>query len=118
MQKNENGMLTAEVKRESEMADFSISCALENLFSFLSKQVNFITGIHKELEDVQNELQSIQAFLKEAESRPATEAGIQTLTKELRDVAFQIDVLIDEYKAHMARCHGPAFSKAGTCGAC
>ncbi|CAJ2679338.1 unnamed protein product [Trifolium pratense] len=93
------------------MAETAVSFALGEVFQFLKEETNLLTGIHKDFSDIKDELESIQVFLKDADRRAADEAetndGIRTWVKQLREVSFRIEDVIDEYLRLIHRTDPP-----------
>ena len=88
------------------MAEAAISPLVDKLISLLSEEATLLRGIHEEVTDIKDELESMQSFLKDADARAAAEEdmseGVKTWVKQVREVAFRIDVFMDEYLLHMA----------------
>lgn len=57
------------------MAEIAVSFAIEQLLPLLTKEIKLLKGVHKEFADIKDELESIQAFLKDADRRAAIEGG-------------------------------------------
>ncbi|KAJ7963508.1 Disease resistance protein [Quillaja saponaria] len=55
------------------MAKIALSFALEQLSALLKEEPNLLRGIHKQVADIKDELEFIQAFLKNADSRAEVE---------------------------------------------
>ncbi|KRH56222.1 hypothetical protein GLYMA_06G311100v4 [Glycine max] len=83
------------------MAETAVSFALERVFQILTEETNLLRGTHKDFLGIRDELESIQAFLKDADRRAAdeanTKAGIRTWVKQVREASFRIEDVIDEY---------------------
>ncbi|XP_020225538.1 disease resistance protein RPM1 [Cajanus cajan] len=83
------------------MAETAVSFALAEVFQFLKEETHLLRGIHKDFSVIKDELESIQAFLKDADKRAADEAntddGIRTWVKQVREASFHIEDVIDEY---------------------
>ncbi|XP_020972847.1 disease resistance protein RPM1 [Arachis ipaensis] len=85
------------------MAEIAVSFVLDQLFPLLRDKARTLQGAHKEFEDVKDELESICAFLKDADTRAAKDNnaldddGIKSWVRQLREAAFQIEDLVDEY---------------------
>jgi disease resistance protein RPM1 len=77
--------------------------AVDQLIPLLREEAKLLGGIHKEFADIKDELECIQAFLKDAGKRVATvegdntNEGIQIWVKQVREVAFRIEDVIDDY---------------------
>ncbi|MCH98061.1 NB-ARC domain disease resistance protein, partial [Trifolium medium] len=84
------------------MAEMAVSFAIDKLLPLLIEEVNLLKGVHKEFADIKDELVSIQAFLKDADRRAAAQApNISEMdkiwVKQVREVAFRIEDVVDEY---------------------
>ncbi|CAK8565695.1 unnamed protein product [Lathyrus sativus] len=79
------------------MAEVAVSLVIDQLLPLITKETKLLRGIHKEFADIKDELESIQAFLKDADKRSATTEGIKTWVKQVREAAFRIEDIIDEY---------------------
>jgi len=71
------------------MAEMAVSFAIDQLLPLLTEEANLLRGVHKEFADIKDELESIQAFLKDADRRAAVEGdndseGVKTWAKHLR----------------------------------
>ncbi|GMY30840.1 disease resistance protein RPM1-like [Fagus crenata] len=89
------------------MAETAVSPLIDRLISLLTKEAKLLGGICGGVTDIKDELESIQSFLKDADARVAAEGdkseGVKTWVKQVREVAFRIDVAIDKYLLHMAQ---------------
>ena len=55
------------------MALMAVSLLIDKLRTFLIKQAKLLSGIHGEVVDIKDELESIQSFLKNANARATVE---------------------------------------------
>ena len=92
-----------------KLAETVVSFLIDRLISLSTQKAELLSGIDGEVADLKDELESIQSFLNEADARAAAEEymseGVKTRVKQLREVAFRIDVVIDEYLLQMAQHH-------------
>ncbi|XP_023889919.1 disease resistance protein RPM1-like [Quercus suber] len=92
------------------MAETVVSSLIDRLVPLLTQEAKLLRGIHGEVADIKDELDSIQSFLKDADARAAAEEdtseGVKTWVKQVREVAFRIDVAIDRYLLDVAQ-HDP-----------
>ncbi|KAK4575583.1 hypothetical protein RGQ29_026516 [Quercus rubra] len=92
------------------MAGTAVSPLINRLVPLLTQEAKLLRGIHGEVADIKDELESIQSFLKDADARAAAEEdtseGVKTWVKQVREVAFRIDVAIDRYLLDVAQ-HDP-----------
>ncbi|XP_061353473.1 disease resistance protein RPM1-like [Gastrolobium bilobum] len=95
------------------MAETAVLFALKQvqLSQLLNDETNLLRGVHKGFSDIKDELESIQAFLKDADRRATDEAdtndGIRTWVKQLREASFRIEDVVDEYLWLMHKAHHP-----------
>ncbi|KAL0000446.1 hypothetical protein SO802_014227 [Lithocarpus litseifolius] len=91
------------------MAEAAISALTEKLISLLCEEATLLRDIHEEVADIKDELESIQYFLKDADVRAAAEEdmseGVKTWVTQVKEVAFRMDVFMDEYLLEMAQHH-------------
>ena len=92
------------------MAETVLASLIDRLVPLVTHEAILLRGIHGEVDDIKDELESIQSFIKDADARAAAEEdtseGVKTWVKQVREVAFRIDVAIDRYLLHVAQ-HGP-----------
>lgn len=87
-------------------AEIVVNLAIENLASLLVKEANFLRGIHRKVKKIKLELQSIRAVMQGADVRIEAKGenynnGIRVWVKQLREVAFQVEDVVDEYTLYM-----------------
>ncbi|KAI5409166.1 disease resistance protein RPM1 isoform X1 [Lathyrus oleraceus] len=85
------------------MAEMVVSLVVDQLLPLLREEAKLLRGIHKDFADIKDELESIQAFLKDADKRAATaegdnvSEGVKIWIKQVREAAFRIENIIDDY---------------------
>ncbi|MCH95839.1 NBS-containing resistance-like protein, partial [Trifolium medium] len=82
------------------MAEIAVSLVLDQLIPLLTGEAKLLGGIHREFEDIQKELLSIQAFFKDADKKAEgdnTDEGVKIWVREVREAAFRIEDVIDDY---------------------
>ncbi|KAF3439289.1 hypothetical protein FNV43_RR17565 [Rhamnella rubrinervis] len=99
------------------MAETAVGFVINYLTSSLTKEANLLRSFHSEVLGIKHDLESIQWLLKEADQRAEAESdtgtpsdGFQPWLKQLREVSFRIEDVIDEYKIHFAQ-HPPHESR-------
>lgn len=93
-----------------------MNLVIETLGSLLVQEINLLGSTNQEVQSIKNELESIRSFLKDADAREAAEQeegesneGVKTWVKQVREEAFRIEDVIDEYilkEAKLARGSG------------
>ena len=87
------------------MAEIAVTVVTDRLLSLLADEARLLRGVHTQVEDIKTELLYIQAFLKDADAKAEkrdTSQGVKTWVQELRETAYCIEDLVDEYILHFA----------------
>ncbi|KAL5097512.1 hypothetical protein RYX36_001839 [Vicia faba] len=96
------------------MAETAVSFVLQELGQFVIKETsqytveerNSVAGIERDFNDIKDELESIQAFLKDAYTKAADDDdgsnGVKTWVKQVREASFRIEDVIDYYNMFLA----------------
>ncbi|KAL7181397.1 hypothetical protein ACSBR1_040310 [Camellia fascicularis] len=80
------------------MAERAVSSVFEYLAPLLTGEVELLKGVRKEIVSIKAELERIHSFLKDAESRAETgDEGVKIWVKQVRQVAYRIQDVIDEH---------------------
>ncbi|KAL2901557.1 Disease resistance protein RPM1 [Bienertia sinuspersici] len=88
------------------MTEAVVSLVIQNLVPLLVDQASFVSGIHREIAQIKGELESIHSFIKDADARAEKETfnyGAKTWVNQLREVAYEIEDVIDNYVLYMAK---------------
>ncbi|KAL6340481.1 hypothetical protein AAG906_006145 [Vitis piasezkii] len=87
------------------MAEIAVTVVTDRLLSLLADEARLLRGVHTEVEGIKTELLYIQAFLKDADAKAEkrdTSQGVKTWVQGLRETAYCIEDLVDEYILHFA----------------
>ncbi|XVF79431.1 hypothetical protein PTKIN_Ptkin14bG0222600 [Pterospermum kingtungense] len=83
------------------MAESLISIVLEQLASITVEQgaqaFELVTGVEEEIENLESNLEAIQAVLEDAEERQLKDKAVNKWLDKLRDVSYDIDDVLDEW---------------------
>ncbi|CAL5354894.1 unnamed protein product [Camellia sinensis] len=80
------------------MAERAVSSVFQYLAPLLTGEVELLKGIRKEIVSIKAELERIHSFLKDAKSRAETgDKGVKIRVKQVRQVAYRIQDVIDEH---------------------
>ncbi|XVF00421.1 hypothetical protein REPUB_Repub04eG0000100 [Reevesia pubescens] len=80
------------------MADIAVSFLLEKLASFLQNEVELLQGIPEDLEYIKDELQSMKAVLRVADSVGESNQELKVWVLQVREIAYDTEDILDEYK--------------------
>ena len=89
-----------------DMAETAVSLVIEHLVPLLIQEAQLLKGIHEEVAGIKREMEMIQSFLKDADTRAekdGTSNVAKTWVKQVREEAYHIEDVIDEYILHFAK---------------
>ena len=75
-----------------------VDIAKNKLASAIAEQANLLWNFGDDLEDMNSTLESISAALQDAERRSVKEKLVQLWLKRLKNAAFDISDLLDDYQ--------------------
>ncbi|KAJ9692755.1 hypothetical protein PVL29_011711 [Vitis rotundifolia] len=83
------------------MADTLVSIVLERLTSVVEqqihKQVSLVLGVESEIQSLKNTLCSVRDVLEDAEKRQVKEKSVQGWLERLKDKAYEMEDVLDEW---------------------
>ncbi|XP_073008453.1 disease resistance protein RPM1-like isoform X2 [Typha latifolia] len=79
--------------------------------SALADETSAMRGLFRGMREMKGELEGLQSFLREAERFRDTDGSIASFMKQTRNIAYQIEDIIDEYTYNMGVRRGGALSK-------
>ncbi|KAF3773332.1 putative disease resistance RPP13-like protein 3 [Nymphaea thermarum] len=87
------------------MAEIAVEFLLERLGTYLVKEAKLLGGIRQKIDKLRLELESIQAFLKDADRKRDQKEGVKTWVNQVRRVAYDIEDAIDEFLLRFGTRH-------------
>ena len=84
------------------MASSAVDFLVCTLGSLLLQEASLVGGLDSNLDDIRCELQSIQSFLKDSDLKNESN-GVRTWVAQVRDVAYDIEDIIDKFMHHMTK---------------
>ncbi|XP_062162302.1 disease resistance protein RPM1-like [Alnus glutinosa] len=92
------------------MTETIVTLVINELVQLIVHESKLLQGVHQQVMDIRDELESIQCFLKDTDKGGDLQDGVKTWVKQVREVAYHIEDVIDEYVLHMAqRLHQQSF---------
>ncbi|TYG86541.1 hypothetical protein ES288_A13G141400v1 [Gossypium darwinii] len=85
------------------MAEIAVGIVIDRLISFLGAEVKLFGRLKKEVEDIRIELDYIACFLSQTDpmvDKEDSNGGFKLWAQHVREVAFQIEDVMDEYKLY------------------
>ncbi|XP_050251605.1 disease resistance protein RPM1-like isoform X2 [Quercus robur] len=75
----------------------------ENIISILSNEASLLWGVRDAIEDIKDELISMRSFLVDADRKGVGSEGEKTWVTNVRDMAYDVEDIIDYFMYHMNR---------------
>uniref|UniRef100_A0A2N9E741 Rx N-terminal domain-containing protein n=1 Tax=Fagus sylvatica TaxID=28930 RepID=A0A2N9E741_FAGSY len=85
------------------MADGAVNFLLDKLTSILLQKASLLGDAHNEIKEIKDELESMRSFLKDAERRIERSELVETWVSQVREVAYEVEDIIDEFMHHKDR---------------
>lgn len=79
------------------MADGAVNFLLDKLTTILQQKVSLLGDARDEIEEIKLELESMRSFLRDAERRMERSESVGTWVKQVREVAYEVEDIIDEF---------------------
>uniref|UniRef100_A0A2K2AA02 Disease resistance protein RPM1-like n=1 Tax=Populus trichocarpa TaxID=3694 RepID=A0A2K2AA02_POPTR len=87
----------------------SLQVALEKLASFVAEETRFLGGVRGGIVELQDDLYSMKSFLQDAEEGGESDQGLRAWVKQVRDVAYDAEDILEEFMLRFAPSHGSGF---------
>ncbi|KAK1268906.1 Disease resistance protein RPM1 [Acorus gramineus] len=84
------------------MAESAVNLLIDLLKPIIANEVRLLGGIHAEVKDIMDEMESMVSCLREADRREDDNEGVKTWLKQLRDAAYDTEDVVEEYLLHLA----------------
>ncbi|KAE8099205.1 hypothetical protein FH972_017205 [Carpinus fangiana] len=84
------------------MTETVVTLVINELVRLIVHESKLLSSVHREVVDIRDELESIQCFLKDADKGDLQD-GVKTWMKQVREVAYHIEDVIDEYVLQVAQ---------------
>ncbi|CAL8075634.1 unnamed protein product [Prunus armeniaca] len=79
------------------MAEAVVSVVLESVRDFTIQEAKFLSGVSRQVEAAQTELEFMQGFLKDADARQGQDTRVQICVARIRDAAYDLEDIIETY---------------------
>ncbi|XP_059436544.1 disease resistance protein RPM1-like [Corylus avellana] len=84
------------------MTETVVDLVVNKLVQLIVHESNLLKGVHQEVVNIKDELESIQSFLKDVDKGDLQD-GVKMWVKQVREAAYHIEDVIDEYVLHVAQ---------------
>ncbi|XVF13715.1 hypothetical protein REPUB_Repub08aG0231400 [Reevesia pubescens] len=88
------------------MAEIAVAFILEKIAYFLQNETQIIQGVPEELEYMRDDLERMKASLRAADLVEESNHQHKEWVWQLRDIAYDIEDVIDEFNFHRSNHHG------------
>ncbi|KAJ0053947.1 hypothetical protein Pint_03535 [Pistacia integerrima] len=88
------------------MAETAVMFVLDKLTPFFANEVQLISGGREEVVYVRAELERMKVFLRIFDRLDETDEEVKVWVKQIRDVAHDIEDVLDEFSLLLAHNHG------------
>jgi len=79
------------------MADGAVNFLLDKLTTILLQQASLLGDAHDGIEEIKLELETMRSFLRDAERRMERSELVETWVRQVREVAYEVEDIIDEF---------------------
>ncbi|KAK4570705.1 hypothetical protein RGQ29_029519 [Quercus rubra] len=80
-----------------------VELLIENIIPILSNEASLLWGARDAIEDIKDELISMRSFLVDADRKGVGSEGEKTWVANVRDMAYEVEDIIDYFMYHMNR---------------
>ncbi|CAL5421392.1 unnamed protein product [Camellia sinensis] len=91
------------------MAMMAVKVVLEKLGSLLAEEAQFLGGVGNGVAELRDDLESMRSFLQDAEARSESDKGVKTWVKQVRDVAYNTEDILEEFLLRLSPPQGSGF---------
>ncbi|KAF8017817.1 hypothetical protein BT93_H2884 [Corymbia citriodora subsp. variegata] len=88
------------------MAESAVTNLVEKLAILVEKEVKRLKGVRGEVEPIRGEFERMRAFLASAESSQEDDPESKVWVKQVMEVAYDTEDILDEFMLKLARDHG------------
>lgn len=88
------------------MAMIAVQVVLEKLASFVAEETRFLGGVRGGIVELQDDLYSMKSFLQDADERSESDQGLRAWVKQVRDVAYDAEDILEEFMLRFAPSPG------------
>ncbi|XP_030520512.2 disease resistance protein RPM1-like [Rhodamnia argentea] len=93
------------------MAESAVALLLGKLSTLVEKEVKLLKGVRGELVPIKDEFVRMKAFLANAESSQEDDPELKVWVEQVRDVAYDVEDILDKFMVNLARDHGHGFMR-------
>lgn len=87
----------------------AVQIVLEKLASLVTDETYLLGGVHREISELRDDLNSMKSFLQDAEAESESSQVVKTWVNQVRDVACDTEDALEEFMLRFQPHHGRGF---------
>ncbi|CDP21637.1 unnamed protein product [Coffea canephora] len=91
------------------MAESVVGFLIKQLSTLLSQESTLLGGLRPDVQFIKDELGSMKAFLRQAEAKEDDDSQLQEWVKQVREVAYDTEDVLDDFAFRFASGHADGF---------
>ncbi|KAL7171417.1 hypothetical protein ACSBR2_036133 [Camellia fascicularis] len=91
------------------MAMIAVRVVVEKLGTLLAEEAQLLGGVGRGVAELQDDLESMRSFLQDAEARSESDKGVKTWVKQVRDVAYNTEDILEDFLLRLSPPQGSGF---------
>ncbi|XP_027151093.1 disease resistance protein RPM1-like [Coffea eugenioides] len=91
------------------MAESVAGLLINQLSTLLSPEITLLGGLKSDVQFIKDELESMKAFLREAEAKEDNDSQLRAWLKQVREVAYDTEDVLDDFTFRFARGYKDGF---------
>ncbi|CDP21445.1 unnamed protein product [Coffea canephora] len=91
------------------MAESAVGFLIKQLSTLLSQESTLLGGLQPDVQFIKDELGSMKAFLRQAEAKEDNDSQLQEWVKQVREVAYDTEDVLNDFAFRFARGHADGF---------
>ncbi|KAJ4836569.1 hypothetical protein Tsubulata_047682 [Turnera subulata] len=91
------------------MAMMVVELVLERLATLIAEETQLLSGVRDGIEELKVDLSSMRSFLQDAEARSESDPGAKDWVKQVRDLAYDAEDVLEKFMLDLAAPQGEGF---------
>ncbi|RWR84258.1 Disease resistance protein [Cinnamomum micranthum f. kanehirae] len=100
------GGMSVHMRKRQMASEAVVSFVVGKLGDLLIQEAQLLFGVREGIEGIKNELEWMQRFLKDADSKQTTDEIVKKWVSDIRDVSYEIEDVIETFIYSQRKRHG------------